>query len=91
MKTKQFDFKIPFNFTGALEYCDGMEAFDDCRIIHFKNEEYHRENGPAIERWNGTKEWCLEGDYFVDARSHEFEVWKLRKGYKISKEKKVSI
>ena len=27
----------------------------------FLNGEYHREGGPAIERFNGTKSWYLNG------------------------------
>lgn len=31
-------------------------------IIYFKDEKYHREDGPAIEKPNGDKVWFYEGN-----------------------------
>jgi hypothetical protein len=28
---------------------------------YYLNDKYHRENGPAVIRWNGDKEWWLYG------------------------------
>lgn len=30
-------------------------------VFWYKNNEIHREDGPAIERMNGTKEWWVNG------------------------------
>jgi hypothetical protein len=30
--------------------------------IWYKNDVYHREDGPAIEYWDGDREWWLNGE-----------------------------
>ena len=37
-------------------------------LTYYKGAEYHREDGPAIERKDGTKEWCLHGIYFSEQK-----------------------
>ena len=49
-----FDFKNKQTFTGVVK-----EKCGD--IAYYLNGEYHREDGPAIEYANGTKEWFLNG------------------------------
>jgi hypothetical protein len=31
------------------------------RIVYYKNDKYHRLDGPAIEYDNGVKYWCING------------------------------
>jgi hypothetical protein len=38
-----------------------IRKFDSNGIYWCLNELYHRENGPAVEYVNGTKEWYLNG------------------------------
>jgi hypothetical protein len=52
------------NFTGVLECCDGYEYVSGIQTRHMKNSRPHREDGPAIE-WNeGSKQWWLNGEYY---------------------------
>jgi hypothetical protein len=46
--------EIPINFTGIIDFVDGS-------IRWFKNGLLHRESGPAVEYFDGSKEWYLEG------------------------------
>ena len=45
---------IPKNFTGIIEYIDGMKQW-------WLNGLLHRLNGPAIEYTDGTKYWYING------------------------------
>jgi len=38
------------------------------RISYYNGAEYHREDGPAIEWFDGEKCWCLHGIYFSEKR-----------------------
>ncbi len=44
----------PDNFTGMIEYSDGDKHW-------YKNDELHREDGPAVEYSNGDKSWFKNG------------------------------
>jgi len=48
------------------------------RKMWFLNKNLHREDGPAIDYDNGTKEWYLEGYWF----RKEKDYWKELKRYK---------
>jgi hypothetical protein len=48
--------KIPF-FTTVCKITHNQS------IRHYKDGQLHRENGPAIEFANGSKEWYLNGKY----------------------------
>ena len=45
---------IPKNFTGIIDYENGTKYW-------YKEGEYHREDGPAIEFSSGGKQWYFEG------------------------------
>jgi hypothetical protein len=32
----------------------------------YKNGQWHREDGPAVEHANGSKMWCLNGKWFPE-------------------------
>ena len=46
---------IPSNFTGIIEWWIGTKHW-------FKEGNYHREDGPAVEYPDGTKRWYKEGE-----------------------------
>ena len=46
---------IPENYTGIVEWENGDKYW-------YKNGNFHREDGPAIERANGSKEWWINGN-----------------------------
>lgn len=60
--------QIPENFTGKVEasvVCTNI-ADDTTRIIstsikHYVNGQLHRDDGPAVESANGSKEWWKNG------------------------------
>lgn len=39
---------------------------DDNGVIYYKDGKKHRENGPAVELKNGTKEWWIDGQRHRD-------------------------
>lgn len=45
---------LQVNFTGIVEWSNGSKVW-------YKEEKFHRDNGPAIEWDNGFREWWLEG------------------------------
>lgn len=47
------------NFTGILEYCDGIKGFPMSCVFYYKNGKLHKENGPARCWHDGTREWNL--------------------------------
>jgi hypothetical protein len=67
------------NFTGILEWCDGINHVDWSSIFCYKNRRFHRENGPAVEFADGRKHWHLNGKYFYSEEDWKREVEKLRK------------
>lgn len=48
-----------FNLASAEE--DGQPVFDGDCIKWFRSGQLHREDGPALEQANGTKEWRRNG------------------------------
>jgi hypothetical protein len=51
------------NFTGIVEWCDGIESVRWISFEYFKNGKHHRENGPAIEWVAGNKCWYINGKH----------------------------
>ncbi len=49
--------QVPKNFTGVVKWSNGSKYW-------YKNGEWHREDGPAVERSDGTKCWYLENEAF---------------------------
>ncbi len=45
--------EVPRNYIGIVEYPSGSK-------IWYKEGDYHREDGPAVEFLSGYKEWYLE-------------------------------
>jgi len=44
-------------------------TIDDCGIKCWRiNGKFHREDGPAIEWFDGDKDWCLDGIYLSEKR-----------------------
>ena len=41
-----------------------MKTIDEDGTIHYYNNkrQLHREDGPAVERWNGDKFWYINGE-----------------------------
>lgn len=40
---------------------DGLNIYDSESKVWFLNDEFHREDGPAVEMEDGTKEWFVYG------------------------------
>ncbi len=52
---------------------NGSYKFDNM-TVHYKNNVLHREDGPAIEHVNGTKEWYVNGElHREDGPAIEFD------------------
>lgn len=48
------------------ERCYASRFFDDCvfkgdRIVYTRNGILHRDDGPAVEQTNGTRQWFVHG------------------------------
>jgi len=43
------------------EMTSSIIEFDGCYKAWYKNNKLHRENGPAVEHFNGDKAWYLNG------------------------------
>jgi hypothetical protein len=61
MKIKQSQ-KTFDNFTGILEWCDGIRYMEHKSIIYFKDCKWHREDGPAVV-YPGLKIWSINGQF----------------------------
>ena len=46
---------IPKGYTGIVEWENGNKSW-------FKNDKFHREDGPAFIRTDGYKSWWLDGN-----------------------------
>jgi len=56
------ELSVKSNFTGVLKLPIGKSwNYSGYKELHYKNGDYHRLNGPAIELYDGTKEWYKEG------------------------------
>lgn len=49
----------PMDFIGIVEWFDEENITIEKRFL--KEGKIHREDGPAVECWNGKKEWWIEG------------------------------
>ena len=58
------------DFTGCL-------IDEDSDIAWYKNGEWHREDGPAIEWIDGCKEWWLNGERLTE-QQHRMIVRKMK-------------
>jgi hypothetical protein len=54
LKIKSWE-SVPSNYTGSVEYENGM-------IVHLENGQFHRENAPAIEYPDGVTEWRVHNN-----------------------------
>ena len=59
---------------------NGLDIDLDGTKFYYKNGEYHREDGPAIEYTNGVKYWYLNGKRLYNIYSQEqfLQYMKLR-------------
>ena len=73
MKTIKDWRNTPKNYTGIVEWPDGAKQW-------YLNGQYHRIDGPAIEREDGTKYWYLNG------KNYSFIEWFEIVKDKLSKE-----
>lgn len=64
--------------TRVIEWCDGVEDVLDMRISHYENGIINREDGPAIEYWDGTKRWFLNGSEYRSEADWKIEVKKRK-------------
>lgn len=55
---------VPSDFTGIAIHSNGS-------TLHYKNGNIHRENGPAIERRDGTSEFKLNGVTYSESQFNE--------------------
>jgi hypothetical protein len=60
MKTIKTDYNnpIPNNFTGIAEYSFGRKEW-------YQEGKKHRIDGPAVECFDGTKYWFIEGKFYL--------------------------
>jgi hypothetical protein len=55
------------SFTGIIEWCDGInQSSYIMQVRYMKNKKPHREDGPAVEYADGSKEWWLDGKFFPE-------------------------
>lgn len=72
--------EIPKNFTGFATTGKGSKHY-------FKNGTHHRDDGPAIEYWDGNLEWWLEGIEYLSEREYNTKLSEIaRKGFKAASE-----
>lgn len=56
-------------FTGIIEWSDGTHGpYDSSKILFLVNGGLHNENGPAIDRIDGRKQWWLNNEYYWEER-----------------------
>ena len=48
-----------------------VEVYESGRKAWYINGEYHREDGPAIERADGTKSWYINGKELSQAEFND--------------------
>jgi hypothetical protein len=75
--------EIPNDFTGILEFSNGAKLWK-------VNGNWHREDGPAYEREDGTKEWWLSNCQYTEEQ-WKIEVEKLREKENDFNEKNVRL
>ena len=77
------DFKKPIKVKYWYRYIRKHPSFTGCLIngdnskAWFKNGEYHREDGPAFEFANGSKQWRLNGTYLTE-QDHRLKVRQMK-------------
>jgi hypothetical protein len=60
---------MPIKVTERYVYLQGHPKFTGClideddHIAWYKNGQWHRKDGPAVEYTNGNKVWCLNGKH----------------------------
>lgn len=80
--------EVPIDFTGIVEYKYGPKYW-------YKQGKPHREDGPAIERTDGSKEWWVEDKQYFQIIINDFVVLDYYKGeynliwYKLLNEDKI--
>jgi hypothetical protein len=76
VEVKSYDeLSLKSNFTGVLKVPSGKSwNYSDYKELHFYNGEYHRLNGPAVELYDGTKEWWVDGNrHRLDGPAIEYQ------------------
>jgi hypothetical protein len=77
--TKEHDEFIKNNFTGIIEYNDGVGFCGWYMMKHIKNGKCHREDGPAMIWLNGNKEWRLNDTQYISIEEWKIDLEKLKK------------
>lgn len=72
------NFIVVFERIGVVERSDGTQHRRSNSIYHIRNDQYHNENGPAIEYGDGRKRWWLNGISYAE-KEWKIEVEKLKK------------
>ena len=65
--------EIPKNFTGIIE-------FPNVYKMYLKEGKEHRENGPAVEWWDGHKEWYLESRRYFQLNLNDYAILDFYQG-----------
>lgn len=63
--------KVPENFTGIIEYTSGFHSGNKYWL---KDGKSHREDGPAVEYNDGSKQWWIEGTYYYSEEDFKKEI-----------------
>lgn len=61
------------NFTGIVEFCDGIDSIDYISIHYYKNGKCHNENGPAREWTDGRDSGKF---WYLNNRTYSEDTWK---------------
>lgn len=67
-----------------LKLCSGSYREID-GVYWYKDGYYHRKDGPAIEWYNGEKEWCLNGQDVFNSQENNLHLYdNLTEEFKMS-------
>ena len=62
-------------FFEGKETFTGVVKDEHNNIAYYIDGKYHREDGPAIEHFNGYKEWQLDGRFYGVNDDYTNESW----------------
>jgi hypothetical protein len=79
---KEIDELTDNEFTGVVEWCDGMRRIDWACIYYHKHGKNHREDGPAREYFDGDQYWYLNGINYSE-KQWKMVVEKIKRDRKI--------
>jgi len=77
MRRKPIRVNCWFTYRKTRPYFTGYLIDKDNDIAWFKNGDFHREDGPAIERADGSKHWFLNGKQLTE-QEHRLKMRQMK-------------